>query len=307
MKQKLGWALLWLNTIPAALFRSHEQIARRWCASVLPQIRTALASAAAKLPFPVCNLLPVVLLLIALSCVIWKRRCLLPYFAAALALLVSFTWVAPCALSEEIPPASAADLYTLCLRLSREADQLAAQSRPFDRHEAVNQAMLLCGSNITPKPAAFPELMKKLGIAGWWSPLTSEAVVDLSMNELNLPFTLCHELAHAQGIAGEAQANHAAYLSCMQGGDTFRYSGTMNALWYAMRALRAEDASLWNAAVGRMSDAVLADFCRMNGFNEAPAGPLDRIADAINGFYMRLMNIEPYESFPALLIASEIS
>lgn len=275
-----GHAFLWLSAIPAALLRYSPGAAQLWTETALPRLRSVLSSCSALVPFPVCDLLFLLLLLFGGCWIIQKRASALSVLAGALVFSLSLTWLAPCALSEQAPPASASQLRLLACRLSQEAAAIQKEARTFDRNTITAEAALLCGSEIMPKAAAWPTIPKLLGIAGWWSPLTGEAVVDMTMGELNLPFALCHELMHAQGIAGEAQAHLGAYRACMQGSAVFRYSGTMNALWYAMDALKEADRGGWEQIVADMDSGVRADFVRMNGICAQNPSFLIRLQDA---------------------------
>lgn len=298
---RAGWVLLWLSAVPAALLRFDRAAALAWQEGGLVQLRSALAALSSRFAFPLCDLLFFALCASVLGCLLSRRRAPLPYLAAGLVLSLSLTWGAPCALSESAPQPDAQELFALCLVLSQEAADVRPASLAFDRAQIAREAARLCQSAVTPKAALFPGLMKALGLAGWWSPLTSEAVVDLSMGALNLPFALCHELMHAAGVAGEAQAHFLAYQACMRGDGVFRYSAAMNALWHAMRALRAMDGAAWEEVLACMDEAVLHDLARMNGLSEPDGGPLQRAQDLLTGLYQHITGSEPYDAFAGWL------
>jgi len=300
---RFGWAMLWLSAIPAYVLRFHRAAAQLWQNEHLPRLRAGLASFTGLLPFPLCDLLFAGLLALVLYVLLSRKTIFVPYIAAILSLSLSTTWLAPCALSRSAPPVTAAHLQQLCTFLSEEATALHAQERPFDRQNIAEYAAQLCQSAAVPKPALSPALLKTLGLAGWWSPLTSEAVVDMSMSALNLPFALCHELMHARGIADEAQANFYAYQACMRGSAAFQYSGAMNALWHSMRMLKKADPHAWEQLCRAMSDSVRHDFARMNGFSQAPSGLFSRLQDACTGLYLFLIGSDGYDAIAAWLAA----
>lgn len=304
---RFGWAMLWLSAIPAYILRFDRTTALLWQNEHLPHLRAGLASFTGLLPFPLCDLLFAVLLTLVLYALLSRKTAFIPYTAAILSLSLSTTWLAPCTLSESAPPITAAQLQRLCTIISKEAAALHAQERPFDRQNIAEYAAQLCQSAAVPKPALSPALLKALGLAGWWSPLTSEAVVDMSMSELNLPFALCHELMHAHGIADEAQANFHAYQACMRGNAAFRYSGAMNALWHSMRMLKKADPHAWEQVCHAMSDPVRQDFARMNGFSQATSGLFSRLQDACTGLYLFLIGSDDYDAIAAWLAAEKFA
>ena len=60
-----------------------------------------------------------------------------------------------------------------------------------------------------------------------------EANYNNVMYVMNLPSTLCHELAHLKGFIREDEANLIGYLACVQSEDIyFRYSGYLSVLYY---------------------------------------------------------------------------
>lgn len=120
-----------------------------------------------------------------------------------------------------------------------------------------------------PKLARYSEWMKLFNIAGLYSPWTGETLISEKEYIVNLPFTACHEAAHAAGIGREEEANFVAYLACMKGDAHFQYSGTLSALLYAMEELKSIDRPAWVALRQEMSFSVQGDFYRMNGFDDA--------------------------------------
>jgi len=294
------WVFLWLSALPAAVLRFDRQAALLWQNRYLPLLRSALARLSGLFSFPLCDALFIALILALLASAI-ARRDLLPGIAALLSLSLSLTWAAPCALVQNAHAATAAELRRLCEDLSAEAASLRKNMRVLSREGISEYAADLCASPIVPKAALSPRLMQAIGLAGWWSPFTSEAVVDMSMGALNLPFALCHELMHAKGIADEAQAHLGAYQACMRGDPTFRYSGAINALWHAMRRLHEADADAWTQIRVNMDRNVHDDLARMHCFEDLSCGPIALLQDAATHVYLHLSGLQHYDAFADLL------
>ncbi len=83
------------------------------------------------------------------------------------------------------------------------------------------------------------------GICGMFMPITAEAGVPGNEAALPMAFTMCHEAAHRLGIAGEDEANLAAFLSCAHSEDPrFLYSGYQSAFIHCQNALWKKDRQL---------------------------------------------------------------
>ena len=71
-----------------------------------------------------------------------------------------------------------------------------------------------------------------------FSPFTIEANYNRDIPDYEIPYTICHELAHLKGWIREDEAGFIAYLACRESQEpALQYSGTLNALSYAMNAL----------------------------------------------------------------------
>jgi len=136
--------------------------------------------------------------------------------------------------------------------------------------------------------AVLAPLMTRVGITGIYSPFTAEAHVNGRIPELELPFVVCHEVAHGRGIAREDDANFVAYLACRASSDAdFRYSGALVSLRYASAALRRADAErqreLWSTA----SEEVRRDLAALRRFWAAHESMLSDLGARTNDLYLK--------------------
>ncbi|WP_316813289.1 DUF3810 domain-containing protein [Pedobacter heparinus] len=86
-----------------------------------------------------------------------------------------------------------------------------------------------------PSPAVKPVLnswvVTKIGIEGYYNPLSGEANINMRLPETSLPFVTCHEIAHQLGVAREDEANLVGYLVAINSENPdFRYSAAYNML-----------------------------------------------------------------------------
>ena len=111
-----------------------------------------------------------------------------------------------------------------------------------------------------PKIAFLSFLMSRSLTYGMYIPWTGEALLNGSTPAPALPFSVCHEMAHQQGIAREDEANFVAYLACRLHPDPlFRYSGARAALGESMAQLRVVRLETWKAIRASLKTGVLAD------------------------------------------------
>ena len=213
----------------------------------LIRLLAAIGRAAAKLPFPVTGLTAALLagLMLARPKKLWK-----PLLALALSLAV--LWLPLYANKPYAVSRTATDetISALIESLSHALEPAEALSR----EEILQTAQTLSGGGVRLKYTRFPELMRALRMAGFYSPLTGEALLSEAEPEWFLPFVACHELAHANGLANEGQANLRAYALCMTADSAaFRNSARL----YAMRiAFSMLDPSAAQSTLNRLPEAV---------------------------------------------------
>jgi hypothetical protein len=71
------------------------------------------------------------------------------------------------------------------------------------------------------KPVLISWAITKIGIEGYYNPLSGEANVNMMLPNVNLPFVTCHEIAHQLGIGREDEANLVGYLAAINSKDKF--------------------------------------------------------------------------------------
>lgn len=91
----------------------------------------------------------------------------------------------------------------------------------------------LSGYYVTPKALYFSDFMCQQYMQGYYFPFSMEANYNDTMNMMNKPFTMCHELAHTHGYIYEDEANFFGFLACISSDDiVFQYSGYLGVLNY---------------------------------------------------------------------------
>ena len=139
-----------------------------------------------------------------------------------------------------------------------------------------------------PKPVLASELMSYAGITGIYFPITAEANINIRINDAELPFTVCHELAHQMGYAREDEANFISWLVCENSSYLdFQYSGNLMAFIYLSNALAAENPDAWQALQSRCSAAVVRDLQAMNQYWAQYEGPINEVSIKVNDTFLK--------------------
>lgn len=81
------------------------------------------------------------------------------------------------------------------------------------------------------KPVLNSWVITKIGIEGYYCPLSGEANVNMLLPQTSLPFVTCHEIAHQLGVAREDEANLVGYLTAINSDEpNFKYAAAYNML-----------------------------------------------------------------------------
>ena len=282
MKKLIGYFVaaggLVLTFAITALAKRYGQLLDAFYPYVTRWMQKVLAAISSIFPFTLWQVLAILLVLVfllSLALVIWKKKSIIRYIGWVLA-IVSLGWCAHTAiyglnfyassLSQDLRLESReltqADLENALIYFRDQANALA-DTLPRDdngdllyddfdtlAHKAGNGYQNLkmagyavfSGSVLPPKRLMWAGLYTSMGICGVSMALTGEASVNPSIPNMSIPFVMCHEMAHRMCIALEDDANFAAFLSCRANGDPqFLYSAYYMAYRYCYNALYKAD------------------------------------------------------------------
>jgi len=165
-------------------------------------------------------------------------------------------YFAPQARPYAIKNTSSAQMESLCRALICRIEDNAYGKAHFSPQQAVRAVAeetgraYMRGSRV--KTALCAGWLRAIGACGIFLCWTGEAVVSPELPDISLPFTACHEAAHMQGIADEAQASIAAYNACKKLGGDYALSADVWALKYAMNRLCGMDAQRFMDVSGQI-------------------------------------------------------
>ena len=251
-----------------------------------------------------------------------KRRFLLRYSKGILLIpvLIFFVFAISCApnfarltFAEQsglaIRPSTAKELASLCYELIGRTNEARAavqeENGVFAAGEdfrTLSQASLgafnaleadypfLRRVAVAPKAMLGSEALSYLEVTGFYSCFTSEPNVNVHMPDLELPFTMCHELAHTSGMMREDEANFIGYLACERSElASMRYSGLICALNYSMGQLYAASPALYWELRNLYSEGVERDLADSNAYWEPYSKTVStQVYSAVNDAMLKL-------------------
>lgn len=144
------------------------------------------------------------------------------------------------------------------------------------------------GSYPRPKELIFSSLLSWQNLTGVYSPFTVEANYNGDITDYNIPFTLCHELAHLRGFMQEEEANFIAFLGCVNAKSTeFQYSGYLSAWIYAMNELNDRDVQRWSQIRRQLLAQADLDVRANSAFWQQYEGKVSGWSEKINDAYLK--------------------
>ncbi|MGN0999858.1 MAG: DUF3810 domain-containing protein [Faecousia sp.] len=152
---------------------------------------------------------------------------------------------------------------------------------------------VFAGSTLPVKKLGWADLYTSMGISGVTMPLTGEAAVNPQIPVVEMPFTMCHEMAHRMCIALERDANLAAFLSCRVNSDPiYQYSGYFMAFRYCYNALASVGTSTANNAAKEIYDGIGSNLKKdLTDYRAFYAANMDEkasnVANTVNDTYIK--------------------
>lgn len=141
------------------------------------------------------------------------------------------------------------------------------------------------------KPVFNSWLISKIGIEGYYNPLSGEANVNMELPPWVLPFVTCHEIAHQLGVAKEDEANLVAYLVGSNSKDVnFQYSVNYNMLRYILLEIRIKSPEDYLAMRNKIDAGVLANFKAENEFWAKYNGDMSKYMGVAFDKFLKLNN-----------------
>ena len=144
---------------------------------------------------------------------------------------------------------------------------------------------------IRPKSMIFSKVMSMLNYTGMYNPFTAETNINTDEPIYNMPFTVCHEIAHLKGFPKENEANFISFLTCINSDDLFfQYSGYLTGLIYCSNALYREDSEAYIKLKNSFSEGIIRDLTYTNEYWNNYKGFISKIGENNNNVFLKFTN-----------------
>jgi len=141
------------------------------------------------------------------------------------------------------------------------------------------------------KSVLIPWIISKIGIEGYYAPLSGEANMNMNLPDFVKPYVSCHEIAHQLGIAYEDEANLLGYLTASNSPDVnYQYSANYEMLRYILFEVRMKSPDDYKLLHDKLLPAVLADFKTEKEFWRKYNGEMFAYMDAAFDRFLKLNN-----------------
>ncbi len=128
-------------------------------------------------------------------------------------------------------------------------------------------------------------------ISGMYFPLTAEANVNTNYPDFVVAFSTAHEKAHQRGIAGEDEANFAAFLSCIYSEDKYlEYCAYISMYDYFLSAVLSEDYDEYVRLLDESSKGTIQEFRAYSEFfKKYRNSKASKVANNVNDTYLKTL------------------
>jgi hypothetical protein len=208
----------------------------------------------------------------------------------------------------DVRPATLAELSAVCEELVDAANQLR-EGLPEDRRGAMklrdgrpaalarvakgyagvaSRYPFLGSSPGRPKMLFSSSLFSHLGVTGIYFPFSGEPGVNVTLPDVELPFSAAHEMAHRLGFAREDEANFLGYLACrLHPERDVQYAGILAASRHALAALAPADRAAHDRLAARRTASVQHDLEALAEWSRRYQGRAALVSRAVNDAYLR--------------------
>jgi hypothetical protein len=134
-------------------------------------------------------------------------------------------------------------------------------------------------------------MTSKIGIEGYYAPLSGEANMNMNLPDFVKPYVSCHEIGHQLGIAYEDEANLLGYLTASNSPDVnYQYSANYEMLRYILFEIRMKSPDDYKLLYLKLLPQVLANFKTEKEFWRKYNGDMFGYMDAAFDSFLKLNN-----------------
>jgi hypothetical protein len=146
-----------------------------------------------------------------------------------------------------------------------------------------------------------------MGFGGYINPFTLEAQINKNIPSIQIPTTICHEIAHQKGYSAENEANFIGIISCINSNDNLiKYSGNILALRYLLNELYKVDKKRFDQLYLKINKGIIKNIKQAEKELDKYKNPFEPFLKVIYDKYLKANNqtagIESYSLVVNLLV-----
>ncbi len=144
---------------------------------------------------------------------------------------------------------------------------------------------------VSVKNSLFSTPLSYMGFGGYINPFTLEAQINRNIPAIQIPTTICHEMAHQIGYSAENEANFIGILAAVSSSNNIvKYSGNVLALRYLLNELYKIDKKSFNQLYLKINKGVLKNIKQAEEELEKFRNPFEPYLKSIYDRYLKANN-----------------
>tara|TARA_B100000780_G_scaffold92732_2_gene64302 strand:+ start:7161 stop:8207 length:1047 start_codon:yes stop_codon:yes gene_type:complete len=145
--------------------------------------------------------------------------------------------------------------------------------------------------NPTIKNSLFSSPLSYMGFSGYINPFTLEAHINTNIAKLNIPTTICHEIAHQLGYSAENEANYISIEATLNSKNEYvNYSGSTFALKYLLNEMYLNDKKEYGELIKKINKGVLKNYKEVSENWKRYENPLEKYFKKSYDIYLKVNN-----------------
>jgi len=145
--------------------------------------------------------------------------------------------------------------------------------------------------NRTIKKSLFSLPLSYMGFSGYINPFTIEAHFNTNIAKLNIPTTICHEIAHQLGYSAENEANYISIEATLNSKNEYvNYSGSTFALKYLLNEMYLNDKKVFDELIKKVNVGVLKNYKEASDEWKKYKNPLEKYFKKSYDIYLKVNN-----------------
>ena len=145
--------------------------------------------------------------------------------------------------------------------------------------------------HISVKNSLFSTPLSYMGFGGYINPFTLEAQINTNIPAIQIPTTICHEIAHQIGYSAENEANFIGILASVNSNNKLvKYSGNVLALRYLLNELYQVDKKSFDQLYLKINKGVLKNIKQAEKELEKFRNPIEPYLKNIYDIFLKANN-----------------